>query len=116
MVDGEDGVHVAREEELHRRVGTDRRMEVAAMVERHFPARIVDRADGGGIDHLDRARKRGEGVGEVGRDTRQPLEVATARVDRGPTLRSCEGLAMPAARGIDDRLFLIFEAPHDGVS
>ncbi len=67
MIGGEHRVHVAGQQDLRRRLRAHREMEVAPALDRADRAVGQDRLDGIGVKQVERAGKRREGVGELGR-------------------------------------------------
>ena len=57
MIDGEDGVHMAGEQHLHRRIGAHAKMKVAAMRDRLDGTAAIDRLDRRWIDQREFARQ-----------------------------------------------------------
>ena len=87
---GKHRVHMAGEQQLHRRIRPHGRDEMPAAIELLDGAVRLHRLDRIGLHQLDLARQRGKGVAQLLRHGGQPLKVFGAAVDPGPGHRAIE--------------------------
>ncbi len=84
VVRSEHRVHVAREEQLQRRIGPHLQVQVAAVRDLDSLSGGIDRLHRCRVDRPDLARQCRECIGEEAGDLLQPVEIARPAVDRRP--------------------------------
>ena len=86
MIGRIDGIHMAGEQHLHRRLRPHRQVEVAAVIERGDAAVGAHALGRFGRFHRDRSGQGAERLFQPGADPLQPRQVAGSAVDRRPVL------------------------------